>query len=104
MLTDFFGPPCPHPGSPCANYDRPFIFTSSPGCGATSWMRHHPSVTLSVGFRVPVSQLQPCYPSYGAPTLAPVGLPPTGRASLRWTHNDWFLRPPIFILTPANGP
>jgi len=25
MLTDFFGPPCPHPGSPCANYHRPFV-------------------------------------------------------------------------------
>jgi hypothetical protein len=43
-------------------------------------------MALSVGFRVPVSQLQPCYPSYGAPTLTPVGLSPTGRASLRWTH------------------
>src|SRR5262252_7667846 len=31
-----------------------------------------------------------CYPSYGAPTLTPVGLSPTGRASLRWTHNDCF--------------
>jgi len=31
-----------------------------------------------------------CYPSYGAPTLTPVGLSPTGRASLRWTHNDRF--------------
>jgi len=29
-----------------------------------------------------------CYPSYGAPTFTPVGLSPTGRASLRWTHND----------------
>src|SRR5215831_698268 len=29
-----------------------------------------------------------CYPSYGAPTLTPVGLSPTGRASLRWTHSD----------------
>src|SRR5215475_13252968 len=31
-----------------------------------------------------------CYPSYGAPTLTPVGLSPTGRASLRWTHNGGF--------------
>jgi len=44
-------------------------------------------MALSVGFRVPVSQLQPCYPSYGAPTLTPVGLSPTERASLRWSHN-----------------
>jgi len=28
----------------------------------------------------------PCYPSYGAPTLTPVGLPPTECASLSWTH------------------
>jgi hypothetical protein len=50
--------------------------------------RRHPYDGSSVGFRVLVSQLQPCYPSYGAPTLTPVGLSPTGRASLRWTHND----------------
>src|SRR5215470_7047282 len=31
-----------------------------------------------------------CYPSYGAPTLTPVGLSPTGRASLRWTHSGCF--------------
>src|SRR5207244_12832384 len=43
-------------------------------------------MALSVGFRIPVSQLQSCYPSYGAPTLTPVGLSPTERASLRWTH------------------
>ena len=49
--------------------------------------RSHPYDGSSVGFRVPVSQLQPCYPSYGAPTLTPVGLTPTGRASLRWTHS-----------------
>jgi hypothetical protein len=28
----------------------------------------------------------PCYPSYGAPTLTPVGLSPTECASLSWTH------------------
>src|SRR5215469_3020924 len=28
----------------------------------------------------------PCYPSYGARTLSPVGLPPTACASLSWTH------------------
>src|SRR5215469_5509484 len=28
----------------------------------------------------------PCYPSYGAPTFTPVGLPPTECASLSWTH------------------
>jgi hypothetical protein len=28
----------------------------------------------------------PCYPSYGAPTSTPVGLTPTGCASLCWTH------------------
>jgi hypothetical protein len=44
-------------------------------------------MALSVGFRIPVSQLQSCYPSYGAPTITPVGLTPTERASLRWTHN-----------------
>ena len=44
-------------------------------------------MALSVGFRIPVSQLQSCYPSYGAPTFTPVGLSPTERASLRWTHN-----------------
>ena len=43
-------------------------------------------MALSVGFRIPVSQLRSCYPSYGAPTLTPVGLSPTERASLRWTH------------------
>ena len=32
--------------------------------------------------------MQSCYPSYGAPTLTPVGLTPTERASLGWTHND----------------
>ena len=44
-------------------------------------------MALSVGFRIPVSPLRSCYPSYGAPTLTPVGLSPTERASLRWTHN-----------------
>src|SRR6266436_289101 len=43
-------------------------------------------MALSVGFRIPVSQLQSCYQSYGAPTITPVGLSPTERASLRWTH------------------
>jgi hypothetical protein len=28
----------------------------------------------------------PCYPSYGTPTFVPVGLTPTGCASLCWTH------------------
>ncbi|SPE35856.1 hypothetical protein SBBP1_90001 [Burkholderiales bacterium] len=45
-------------------------------------------MALSVGFRIPVSQLRSCYPSYGAPTFTPVGLSPTERASLRWTHDD----------------
>jgi hypothetical protein len=49
--------------------------------------RRHPYDGSSVGFRILVSPLQPCYPSYGAPTFTPVGLSPTGRASLRWTHN-----------------
>ncbi len=44
-------------------------------------------MALSVGFRILVSQMQSCYPSYGAPTITPVGLTPTERASLRWTHN-----------------
>src|SRR5262249_36196815 len=30
--------------------------------------------------------LPPCYPSYGASTLTPVGLSPTECASLSWTH------------------
>src|ERR1039457_2210114 len=30
----------------------------------------------------------PCYPSYGAPTSTPVGLTPTGCASLCWTHGS----------------
>ena len=29
----------------------------------------------------------PCYPNYGASTLAPAGLSPAEHASLRWTHN-----------------
>ena len=29
----------------------------------------------------------PCYPNYGASTLAPAGLSPAENASLRWTHN-----------------
>jgi hypothetical protein len=43
----------------------------------------------------------PCYPSYGAPTLTPVGLSPTECASLRWTH-----RPAqrSFTLRPACSP
>src|ERR1035437_6180726 len=47
-------------------------------------------MALSVGFRILVSQLRSCYPSYGAPTVTPVGLSPTERASLRWTHNVRF--------------
>ena len=47
-------------------------------------------MALSVGFRIPVSQLRSCYPSYGAPTLTPVGLSPTERASLRWSHSVSF--------------
>src|SRR5260370_41872868 len=53
-------------------------------------------MALSVGFRILVSQLRSCYPSYGAPTLTPVGLSPTERASLRWTHNvcsGWRVQP-----------
>ena len=49
-------------------------------------------MALSVGFRIPVSPLRSCYPSYGAPTVTPVGLSPTERASLRWTHNVCFGR------------
>ena len=49
------------------------------------------TMTLSAGFRFPVSPLRSCYPSYGAPTLTPVGLSPAERASLRWTHNGGFL-------------
>jgi hypothetical protein len=29
----------------------------------------------------------PCYPNYGALTVAPAGLPPAEHASLHWTHN-----------------
>ena len=43
----------------------------------------------------------PCYPSYGAPTLTPVGLSPTECASLSWTH-----RPAqrSLALQPADSP
>src|SRR5271163_552723 len=39
----------------------------------------------SIGFRI-LSFLPSCHSSYGAWTLAPVGLSPTVHASLRWTH------------------
>ncbi len=35
----------------------------------------------------------PCYSSYGAWTLTPVGLSPTGQASLHWTHTYQYLSP-----------
>jgi len=47
-------------------------------------------MTLSVGFRITVSLLI-LLPSYGAPTLTPVGLTPTERASLCWTHTVCFV-------------
>jgi hypothetical protein len=48
--------------------------------------RCHPAMAF-VGRLQNLDLSRSCYPSYGAPTLTPVGLSPTGRASLRWTHN-----------------
>jgi hypothetical protein len=49
----------------------------------------------------------PCYPSYGAPTLTPVGLTPTECASLRWTHRlvqrSLALQPAHSQLPPSCG-
>ena len=45
-----------------------------------------PRAALSVGFIRFVSSAE-CNPSYGALTLTPVGLSPTGHASLCWTHS-----------------
>ena len=47
---------------------------------------------------------QSCYPSYGVPTLTPVGLSPTGRASLRWTHNGRFGRIYTAAMTDRSWP
>ena len=44
-----------------------------------------PRVALSIGF-TSFGFPPACYPSYGALTLAPVGLNPTENASLRWAH------------------
>ena len=52
--------------------------------------RHHPSDGV-VGRLQNLGLPRSCYPSYGAPTSTPVGLTPTERASLRWTHNDCFV-------------
>ena len=53
---------------------------------ATAWLLAAiPTMALWAGFRIPVTLLI-LLPCYGAPTLAPVGLTPTERASLRWTH------------------
>ena len=43
----------------------------------------------------------PCYPSYGAPTLTPVGLSPTECASLSWTHGP---AQRLLTLWPARSP
>ena len=45
-----------------------------------------PKMALSMGFRVLVS-LHPTIQATGRLAVTPVGLPPTERASLRWTHN-----------------
>src|SRR5215831_19129874 len=58
--------------------------------------RRHPSDGV-VGRLQNLDLSRSCYPSYGAPTLTPVGLSPTERASLRWTHSDCFLE----IYAPA---
>jgi hypothetical protein len=57
---------------------------------ATAWsLAAIPKMALSVGFRIPVSLLI-LLPCYGASTSTPVGLSPTGRASLCWTHISIF--------------
>ena len=60
-----------------------------------------PSFDGSVGRLQSLGFPPPCYPSYGAPTLTPVGLSPTECASLSWTH-----RPAQRLLTlwPARSP
>jgi hypothetical protein len=45
-----------------------------------------PSFDGSVGRLQSLGFPPPCYPSYGAPTLTPVGLSPPECASLSWTH------------------
>jgi len=44
-----------------------------------------PRMALSIGFKRSVSLLS-CDPSYRALTLTLVGLPPTERVHLLWTH------------------
>ena len=57
---------------------------------ATAWsLAAILKMALSVGFRIPVSLLI-LLPCYGASTSTPVGLSPTGRASLGWTHISVF--------------
>src|SRR5215469_11247032 len=60
-----------------------------------------PSFDGSVGRLQSLGFPPPCYPSYGAPTLTPVGLSPTECASLSWTH-----RPAqrLLALRPADSP
>ncbi len=77
----------------CCLRSKPISSTS----GAVIPRLHHVRfryslVTRNHPFDGPVGRLQglglppPCYPSYGAPILTPVGLTPTECASLRWTH------------------
>src|SRR5215472_13740196 len=81
---------CPEP---CSLRLRPRSSTSRVVISRLPHVRFRYSlVTHNHPFNGLVGRLQslgfppPCYPSYGAPTLTPVGLPPTECASLSWMH------------------
>ena len=63
------------------------IFEATCGftCVTARGLAHHPKDGF-VGWLHRIRFLHPCNPSYGALTLAPVGLSPTEHASLIWTH------------------
>ena len=115
------------PLSPCRRYHpaggvqrvsqialNPVVFASSPQArppGLLIPRLHHVCfryslVTRDHPFDGLVGRLQnfgfppPCYPSYGTPTFVPVGLTPTGCASLCWTHR---LARRLLALRPAHS-
>jgi hypothetical protein len=116
------------PLSPCRRYHpaggvqrvsqialNPVVFASSPQArppGLLIPRLHHVCfryslVTRDHPFDGLVGRLQnfgfppPCYPSYGTPTFVPVGLTPTGCASLCWTHGP---AQRSLTLWPASSP
>src|SRR5262249_43002588 len=98
---------------PCSLRSRPRTSTPRVAISRLPHVRFRYSlVTRNHPFDGFVGRLQslgfppPCYPSYGAPTLTPVGLSPTECASLSWTHGPaqhsltlWPVRSPSRLAT-----